>query len=188
VSKRSIIQRVGIVVGLTLVSIVLHEFGHFLVYKAAGVPVRISLQSVRPIGTVRGWWGPGALLAGPALSWIAAIVCLVIATKRPSFAWATASFTNASIRLFPCSMDLVRALQNGPPFSDEGNVAQTLTQSPVGRAGIVSIAIALSLTLAILAARQFHFVRRGALKSVGVYVLSLAVGIAVVIVDELVNR
>ena len=45
-------QRVGIIILLTLLSIVLHEFGHFIVYRLAGVPVHVTLQSMRPTGTV----------------------------------------------------------------------------------------------------------------------------------------
>jgi Zn-dependent protease len=42
-------QRLAIVVFLSLASIVFHEFGHFVVYKSAGVPVPVTLQSVRPV-------------------------------------------------------------------------------------------------------------------------------------------
>jgi hypothetical protein len=44
------------------------------------------------------------------------------------FGWTTASFTNASIRLFPCAMDFVRAVRGRPLFSDEGDVALALTK------------------------------------------------------------
>ena len=45
-------HRIGIIIVLTLFSIALHEFGHFIVYSLAGVPVHVSLQSVRPTGNV----------------------------------------------------------------------------------------------------------------------------------------
>ena len=103
-------QRVGIIILLTLLSIVLHEFGHFIVYRLAGVPVRVSLQSVRPTGTVNPSLDRWAKFTGPGLSWLAAFTFLVIAKRRLGFGWTTASFTNASIRLFPSVMDLFRAM------------------------------------------------------------------------------
>jgi hypothetical protein len=184
----STLQRAGIVILATLGAIVIHEFGHFAVYRAAGIPVRISLQSVSPIQPVRGALGHWAMLAGPALSWITAVVFLVIAGKRSGFGWAAMAFTNASLRLFPCSMDLARALGNGPSFSDEGDVAMALTRSTGGRVSVILVAMALSLTLMTLASRRLPFTGKRVWKSAGVYFLSLAVGIAVVIVDELTRR
>lgn len=78
-------QRVGMVVLLTLASIALHETGHFLVYKIGGYPVRITLQSVRPIGQVNPELDHVALAAGPGFSAIVAVICLLIARNRPSF-------------------------------------------------------------------------------------------------------
>jgi hypothetical protein len=97
------------------ISIVLHEFGHLIVYRLAGVPVHVSLQSVRPTGAVNPSLDRWAKFTGLGLSWLAAVTFLVIAKRRPGFGW------------------------------------------PV-------------------------------LKSCAVYVLSLTVGIAVVILDELVSR
>lgn len=181
-------RRVGIIIVLTLFSIVLHEFGHFIVYRLAGVPVHVSLQSVRPTGTVNPTLDRWAKLAGPGLSWLAAITFLVIAKRRPGFGWTTASFTNASIRLFPSVMDLFRAMRGASPFSDEGDVALALANNALGRTICMLLAIALSLILTVLAAHQYGFAKRPVLKSCGVYVLSLTVGIAVVILDELVSR
>ena len=181
-------QRIGIIIVLTLFSIALHEFGHFIVYSLAGVPVHVSLQSVRPTGNVDASLDHWAIFAGPGVSWLAAIMFLAIAAKNPGFAWATAAFTNASIRLFPCVMDFVRAVRRRPPFSDEGDVALALTKSSPGRASLILLAIAVSVVLTVLAARQYRFVEKPVLKSAAVYFLSLTVGIAVVIVDELVNR
>jgi hypothetical protein len=78
--------------------------------------------------------------------------------------------------------------RGAPPFSDEGDVALALTNSPAGRAGLISLAIALCMVLTVLAARQYRFVKRPVLKSLAIYLLSLTVGIGVVIIDELLNR
>ena len=179
--------RIALVVLLTLAAIVIHETGHFLVYTAAGYPTAITLQSVTPVGDVEPVLGHWAMLAGPVMSWIAAVILIIAAAGRPAFAWAAAAFTNASLRLFPCGMDLVRALTNSHPFSDEGDVAMALTTSPIGRSAILLLAIAVSMTLTVLAARRFRFAHWSALKSLGVYALSLAVGIAVIIADELIR-
>ena len=125
-------QRIGIIIVLTLFSIALHEFGHFIVYSLTGVPVHVSLQSVRPTGDVDASLDHWAKFAGPGVSWLAAITFLAIVAKNPGFAWTTAAFTNASIRLFPCVMDFVRAVRGRPPFSDEGDVALALTKSSPG--------------------------------------------------------
>jgi hypothetical protein len=181
-------QHIGIIVGLTLFSIALHEFGHFIVYSLAGVPVHVSLQSVRPTGRVDASLDHWAKFAGPGFSWLTAITLLAIGARHPGFGWTTASFTNASIRLFPSVMDFVRAAKGTAPFSDEGDVALALTKSSSGRASLILLAIAVSLMLTVLAARQYRFVGKPVLKSCAVYVLSLTVGIVVVIADELVNR
>jgi hypothetical protein len=181
-------QRVAIIILLTLFSIALHESGHFIVYTLAGVPVQVSLQSVRPSGAVDAALDHWAKSAGPGLSWVATFTFLVIAACRPGFGWATAEFTNASIRLFPCVMDLLRALRGAPPFSDEGDVVLALTTSRAGRASLILLAIALSLRFTVLAARRYNFVKEAGLKSGAVYILSLAVGITVVIADELISR
>jgi hypothetical protein len=84
-------QRIGIIIVLTLFSIALHEFGHFLVYSLAGVPVHVSLQSVRPIGNVDASLDHWAKFAGSGVSWLAAITFLAIAAKNPGFARTTRS-------------------------------------------------------------------------------------------------
>jgi len=181
----SLWQRVGIVVLLTWISIELHEMGHFLVYTLAGHQARMSLQRVTPIGDVPAMLDHWAKLGGPALSLLAAVIFLVVARRRPGFVWVTASFTNASIRLFPCVMDLLRAVKGARAFSDEGEVALALTTNPTGRASLILFVIALSLGMTFLAGREYHFQRRGFLKCLLVYGLSLAVGVGVVLVDEL---
>ena len=105
-----LVRRVGIVVFLSLISIPLHELGHYIVYKSANIPVHITFQSVRPIMSISGPVAMLGLAGGPAFSVIAAIACLLIATQRPRFFWITAAFTNATLRLFPCTMDLGRAV------------------------------------------------------------------------------
>jgi hypothetical protein len=98
----------------------------------------------------------------------------------------TASFTNATLRLFPLTMDLLRAAKGRPPFSDEGEVALALLGGATGgRLAALSAVLAVSLLLAVLAGREYHFRGRAFFKNVAVYVFSLGIGIAVVIVDEL---
>lgn len=178
-------RSVGTVALLTIASIAVHEFGHFLVYHLAGYPVHITLQSVHPVGYVDANLDHWAKLAGPALSLVAAAICLVVARRRPSFAWKTASFTNASLRLFPLAMDVLRAVKRAPAFSDEGEVALALTSATSGRLALLALPMAICLLLTALAAREYHFQRRGLLKSSGIYLLSLSVGVGVVIIDEL---
>lgn len=178
-------QRAGIVVVLTWVSIELHEMGHFLVYTLAGYHARMSLQRVTPIGDVPPVLDHWAKLGGPALSLVAAVIFLIVARRRPGFAWVTASFTNASLRLFPCVMDLLRAVKGAHPFSDEGEVALALTSSSMGRTSLILFAIALALGLTYLAGREYHFKKRAFFKCLVIYSLSLAVGISVVLLDEI---
>jgi len=86
----------------------------------------MSLQRVTPIGDIPTWIDHWAKFAGPAVSLVAGATLLLVARSRHNFAWITASFTNASIRLFPCLMDLLHAIKGGRPFSDEGEVALAL--------------------------------------------------------------
>ena len=183
--KPSLAQRVGIIVLLSLVSIPLHELGHYTVYKLANIPVHITLQSVRPIAPISGPVAVLGLAGGPAFSLAAALVCLLIARHRPGFFWATAAFTNATLRLFPCAMDLLRALQGATPFSDEGDIAVALTHSSTARSFIILGFFAVAAVLTVLAAHQYRFQKYGTLKVLGIYLLSLAVGIGVLVVDQL---
>jgi hypothetical protein len=180
-----ILRRASVVVVLTLVSIALHEFGHFLVYRLGGSPVAVTLQSVHPVAPVDASLDGWAKSAGPALSLAAGAVCLLLARRRPSFAWATAALTNSSLRLFPLVMDVVRAAKGAAPFSDEGDVARALAATAVGRLSLLALPIALSVLLTVLAAREFQFRSHRMIKATGIYLLSLVVGISVVILDEL---
>jgi hypothetical protein len=168
-----------------LLAVEIHECGHFLYYTLAGYHARVSLQQTTPLGQVPMDVEHAALLAGPAMSALAALILIPIAWRRPGFGWAAASFTNASLRVFPLTMDLVRAVQDGHPFSDEGVVFQMTAQSQIERVALVVLALAFFLTLTILAARTFRFRRRAFLKTVGVFLFMLVVGIGVVILDEL---
>jgi hypothetical protein len=179
------LRRAFVVVVLTLAAIALHEFGHFLVYRLGGCPVAITLQSVRPAAAVDASLDGWAKAAGPALSLAAGYVCLVLARRRPSFTWATAALTNSSLRLFPLVMDVVRAVKGAAPFSDEGDVAGALAATSAGRLSTLAMPIALSVLLTVLAAREYDFRSHRILKVTGIYLLSLAVGISVVILDEL---
>jgi hypothetical protein len=181
----TIAQRAGLVALLTIAAIAFHEFGHFIVYRIGGCPVRITLQSVRPIGNVSGPLNDLALAAGPAFSLIAAVVCLVLARRSPSFFWVTAAFTNATLRLFPLMMDVLRVFEKAAPFSDEGNLAITITTNPAGRVVLLLSVFAVFISLTLVVARLYNFVKHSAAKIVGIYFLSLATGIAVVLIDEL---
>ena len=180
-------RRLGIIVFLSLTSIPVHELGHYIVYKFAHVPVHITFQSVRPIMPISGPIATLGLAGGPAFSLIAAIACLLIATRRAGFFWITAAFTNATLRLFPCSMDLLHALQRKVPFSDEGEIAMALTQSPFVRFFVVLCFFAAAATLTVLAVRRYQFHKYRSLKAFGIYLLSLGTGICVLIVDELLH-
>src|SRR5579864_1128140 len=170
-------RRVGIVVFLSLISIPLHELGHYLVYKSANIPVHVTFQSVRPIMPIIGPIAMLGLAGGPAFSLIAAIACLLIATQRPGFFWITAAFTNATIRLFPCTMDLLHAIQGKMPFSDEGEIAMMLTRSSFARFLTVLCFFAAAATLTVLAARGYRFHKYTSMKAFGIYLLSLGTGI-----------
>lgn len=183
--SRAFPLRAGTVALLSLASIVVHEFGHYVVYRLAGYPVHITLQSVHAVGYVDANLDHWAKVAGPALSIVAAAICLVVARRRQSFAWTTASFTNASLRLFPLAMDVSRAFKRAPAFSDEGEVALALTSATSGRLVLLALPITVCLLLTALAAREYHFQRRGLLKSSGIYLFSLSIGVGVVIIDEL---
>jgi hypothetical protein len=180
-----LLRRASVVVLLTLVSIVIHEFGHFLVYRLGGCPVTVTLQSVRAAAPVDASLDGWAKAAGPALSLLAGSVCLLVARRRPSFTWATAALTNSSLRLFPLVMDITRAVKGATPFSDEGDVARAFASTAVGRLSVLAVPVALSVLLTVLAGREYPFRSHRILKVTGVYLLSLAVGIGVVILDEL---
>lgn len=179
------VKLAAIVVLLTWLAIEVHELGHFMTYMLFGYRARMSLQRVTPIGDVPAWIDHVAKFAGPAVSLMAGATLLLVARARHVFGWATASFTNASLRFFPCTMDLFRALKSRPPFSDEGEVVLAFTSSPMGRASLILVVMALSLGLTVLAAREYRFQKYRFGKSILIYTLSLAVGIGVVILDEL---
>lgn len=173
---------------LSWLAIEIHEGGHFLYYTLAGYHARVSLQQTMPMEQVPMNVEHAALLAGPAMSALVAILFVLIAWRRPGFGWAAAAFTNASLRLFPLTMDLIRAVQNGRPFSDEGIVFQMTAGSQSERVSLVLLAMALFLTLTVLAAKSFRFPRKAFLKTLGIYLFTLAIGISVVILDELTHN
>ena len=181
----SLTRRLGIIVLLSLVSIPLHELGHYTVYWFANMPVHVTLQSVRPVTSINGPVAVLGLAAGPAFSLVTALACLVIAQHRPGFFWPTAAFTNATIRLFPCTMDLLRAFSGGTPFSDEGDVAVALTHSLIARCLLILFVLAVAAILTVLAARRYRFQKQSVLKVLGIYLLSFGVGIGVLLVDGL---
>lgn len=181
----TIAYRLSTVVLLAIVSIALHELGHFIVYRLAGCPVRITLQSVRPIGNVSAESNLLALAAGPAFSLIAAVGCLFMAWHRSSFFWVTAAFANATLRLFPLVMDIIQAIAKATPFSDEGEVVLATTTNPAARAVLLLGIFAVFFSLAVVVARRYSFEKHRAVKSVGIYLLSLAVGIAVLLIDQM---
>jgi hypothetical protein len=179
------VQRAGLVVLLSLAAIVFHELGHYIVYRLGGCPVRITFQSVRPIGNVSAPLNDLALAAGPAFSLLAAIVCWLVARRRPTFFWVTAAFTNATLRLFALAMDVLRVLEKAQPFSDEGNLAITITRNPTGRVIVLLGVFALFFSSTVVVARLYNFKKYPVAKTVGIYLLSLTACIAVVLIDEL---
>jgi hypothetical protein len=64
--NRSSTRRVCIIVLLSLVSILLHELGHYTVYNLANIPVHVTFQSVRPIAPISGPVAELGQVAGPA--------------------------------------------------------------------------------------------------------------------------
>jgi len=82
---------------------------------------------------------------------------------------------------------LLRVFQGGTPFSDEGDFALALVHSRVARSVVILCFFTIAAILTALVARQYHFQKYGALKVVGIYLLSLAVGIGVLIVDGLLH-
>src|SRR5262245_19652333 len=161
------------------------ELGHYLVYSLAGQPVSVSLQSVRPVGAVDPSLDFWAKAAGPATSLLVGGACLLASRARSSFALATAALTNSSIRVFPLVMDLVRAARAARPFSDEGEVAQALVSGAAGRFLLITLPLLASLGLSAVAVRRYRFERHVTAKGFGLYLVTLAIGIAVVIADEL---
>ena len=181
-------KRLLALVLLSWLAIEIHEMGHFLFYVLAGYHAQISLQQTTPLGEVPRNIEQAALLAGPAVSALAAVIFWLVARSRPGFGWAMAAFTNASLRLFPLTMDLMRALQNGRPFSDEGTVAAMVAASPAMRVCMVAVPFVLFLLLTVLAGRTFRFRHFAFWKVLGIYAATLAIGIGVVIVDELTHK
>src|SRR5262245_616918 len=170
---------------LTLLSIGVHELGHYVVYAAGGQAVRVTLQSVRPVGAVEPSLDLRAKAAGPAISLAVGLACLFLCRGRSSFALATAALTNSSIRLFPLVMDVLRAARGARPFSDEGEVVQALFSGAGGRVGVLAVLLGVSLLLSVLAVKEYRFRSHPMLKGLGMYLLTLAVDIAVVILDEI---
>ena len=180
-----LLRLAAIIILLTWLAIEIHEAGHFVTYRLFGYHAHMSLQRVMPLGEVPAGIDHLAKVAGPAISLIAAAMLLLIARRGRGFGWVTASFTNASLRLFPCAMDLVRAIKGARPFSDEGEVAIAFTSTPAGRTAVILMVMIVALTLTVLAGRQYRFQKHRLAKSIAIYLLSLAVGVGVVIADEL---
>ncbi len=184
-SPSRLARRAGVVVLMALIAIELHELGHLAAYAIAGYPARMSFQRVDPLVDVPHSVYLWAMAAGPAASLAAAAILLAVARRRKGFAWVSAAFASASIRLFPCTMDLVRAIRGAWPFSDEGVVALGLAPSRPGRVALVLPALLASAWLTARAAREYRFEGRAALKSAVIYGLMLAVGMGMVLLDDL---
>jgi hypothetical protein len=177
--------RVAMVVALSCCAIELHELAHLAAYAAFGIPARLGFQRVDPLVPVHGPVRAVALLAGPAASLAAAAILLAVARRRGGFGWATAAFTNASLRLFPLAMDLSRALRGAPPFSDEAEAALALSAGRGARVAMVPAWLVACALLTVAAGRAYRFGSRPVLKCAAIYLLSLAVGILAVVIDDL---
>jgi hypothetical protein len=181
----SALRRAGIVVVLSAVAIEVHELGHRAVFWLTGTPARMGFQRVDPTVPVSHalWlWGKAG---GPLVTLLLSVVLVAVARRHRTFAWATAAFTQASLRLFPLAFDLARAVRGTAPFSDEGELALAVGATVPVRASLVIVACAVFGSLTVLAARTFPFARRRWLGVVAVYLVSLAVGIAAAIADDL---
>jgi hypothetical protein len=179
------VRRLGIVVALTFVAIELHELGHFAMYHMLGYSARMSLQRTIPALDVPPHVDLIAKLAGPLASLLAAALLTVVARRVSSFAWSTAAFTNATLRLLPLAMDVQRSLRGKPAFSDEGEVARALSASVAGQLGVLALFVVVSVVLSVLAARTYRFARHRTAKIAGIFLTTMVVGICVVIADEL---
>ncbi len=169
---------------LSAAAIELHELGHRVVFWLAGTPARMGFQRVDPIVPVSEalrLWGKAG---GPLVSLLLAVLLLQVAKRRASFAWSTAAFTQASLRLLPLTLDLLRAVRARTPFSDEGELVLALSSSPPVRTALVLAVWLLFAWLTLLAARTFPVPRRRWLVVLAVYLGSLAVGIAAVVADD----
>ena len=184
-SPSQLMRRAGVVVLMALGAIELHEMGHLAAYAIAGYPARMSFQRVDPLVDVPHSVHVWAMAAGPAASMAAAAILLGVARRRKGFAWVSAAFASASIRLFPCLMDLVRAIRGAWPFSDEGVVALALAPSRPGRVALVLVPLLASAWLTARAAREYRFESRAAAKSAMIHALMLAVGLGMVLLDDL---
>jgi hypothetical protein len=184
---RSFAGRAGIVALLAWLSVEIHELGHLSVYVFAGHPARMSFQRVSPAQPISDSLLHLGLLGGPAASLVAAILLLLVARRRRSFAWVTASFTNASIRVLPCVLDVLRALTGGRPFSDEGELALALTGSRISRAIVMVLVLGMWLGISTVVAREYDFRTKRLLKVIAIYALSVAVAVTTVIADEILS-
>jgi hypothetical protein len=184
-SANNLSWRAIVLIVLTLAAIEAHELGHLAAYHAFGYSAAMSLQRVMPPPGVPHAIDILAKLAGPVTSLGFAAMLIGIARGRASFAWSTAAFTNATLRLLPLAMDVQRAVRGMSPFSDGGEVARAITGSPMGRVGILIVFVAASMVLTVMAARTYGIARRRAVAIGAIYLATLATGIAVIIADEL---
>lgn len=181
----STVRRAGVVILLSAVAIELHELGHRAVFFLTGTPARMGFQRVDPTVPVSQalWlWGKAG---GPLVTLVLSVAFVAVARRRGTFAWATAAFTQASLRVLPLTLDLARAVRGATPFSDEGELVRAVSAAVPVRVALVLVAWAVFGTLSVLAARTFPFGRRRWLGVVAVYLLSLAVGIGAVVADDL---
>ena len=84
-------------------------------------------------------------------------------------------------------MDLLRAFQGATPFSDEGDFALALTHSPTARSLVILCFFSVAAVLTVLAAHHYRFQKCRTLKILGIYPLTLGVGIGGLIVDGLLH-
>jgi len=182
---RAAFRRVATVVLLSAIAIEVHELGHRAVFLLTGTPARMGFQRVDPTVPVSHslWlWGKAG---GPLVTLVLSVAFVAVARHRRTFAWATAAFTQASLRLFPLTFDLLRAIRGTTPFSDEGELALAVSQAVPVRVTLVFLAWVVFGTLSFLAARTFPFRRHRWLGVAAVYLGSLAVGIGAALADEM---
>lgn len=181
----SALRRAGSVVLLAALAIEVHELGHRAVFWLTGTPARMGFQRVDPTVPVSHalWlWGKAG---GPLVTLVLSLLLVAVARRQRTFAWATAAFTQASLRLFPLAFDLSRAVRGAAPFSDEGELALAVSAAVPVRVALVTGACVVFGTLTVLAARTFPSGRRRWLGVAAVYVGSLAIGICAAVTDDL---
>ena len=134
-----------------------------------------------PVAHALWLWGKAG---GPLVTLVLSVAFVLVARPHGTFVWATAAFTQASLRLFPLGFESRPRDAGAVPFSDEGELARAVSGAVPVRVALVLVCCAVSDALR-PGRRAFPFRRRRWLGVAAVYLGSLAVGIGAVLADEL---